>query len=222
MFKKFILSVAFVWSLSLSAQAVQFTKGAKLEFWAPSSGATDCHVPFKNLSGADANIVYQKVSVDWPIQWDVSFCDELNCFVNFVVADTFKKLSANYETELKIGVIPNGHADTGVVVYEMFAASNPSVRDTFSANIYVQWGASAPGTSKPRVSVFPNPATDNLTLVSEVSGTAELKDLNGNTVGRFEVGKGFNHFDMSKLSSGIYALTLSTSGGVSSQKIIKN
>jgi FtsP/CotA-like multicopper oxidase with cupredoxin domain len=56
------------------------------------------------------------------------------------------------------------------------------------------------------VHVFPNPATQFITVVSEKSQHGYLTDVSGNIIKRMSLVKGSNSFDISSLESGVYIM----------------
>jgi hypothetical protein len=78
-----------------------------------------------------------------------------------------------------------------------------------------------PETEKNALSVFPNPATDNILVRSLISGKLSLVDLSGKKV--YEtILSGEKEIDLSAFPSGIYMLELNAENRRSVKRIIKN
>lgn len=221
MFKKLLPALAMLVVSPIFAQGIEFEKGNKQSFWLSSADFTDCHIPFFNKTGSTASLVYNKVSVDWPSQWDVSFCDDLNCFTGFAQSDTFMPLANNGEAEFKITVTPNGHGDTGVIKYEIYSAANPNVRDTVEINIFVPWSASFPRFSTSGISVYPNPGAGVYAFQSVSAGIAYVVDLKGTTMYKSTAVAGENTMDLTSLPAGVYWFELRTSEGILREALVK-
>lgn len=72
-----------------------------------------------------------------------------------------------------------------------------------------------------RVSVFPNPATDRLTVSGvEGNGSITLVDIQGKVVLNRETAGGSTEIDVSRLARGTYFLRIQTSDGIATRRII--
>lgn len=73
--------------------------------------------------------------------------------------------------------------------------------------------------------VFPNPATDQITLVTDSKEALEIlvTDISGKLVHTEKIEAGFSQkqISISQLTAGVYNLTVKTAQGISSQKFIK-
>ena len=76
---------------------------------------------------------------------------------------------------------------------------------------------------KATINLYPNPATDHLTLSLNTpqSGTAVITNLLGETLNGFRVSPGNNTIRLAELPPGVYFLTVKTAAGVETRKIIK-
>lgn len=209
-----VLAMLFAGMSVAKAQGFELENGkAEHTYYPDATQPVDCAIHFKNLKKTAIVFSYEKVSVDYPTAWDVSFCDNRNCYATFLNNDTMAKVAPNAEASLKITVFPNGKADTAVVKYAIWDFDNPSDRDTIIWNIYVRWGANTQSWIVDLATVYPNPVKDVLTVMGVVSSKGQLVDAKGSFVKSVNLEQG--RLDVSDLSAGIYSLMLETPQGVS-------
>lgn len=196
------------------AQGFEIENGkAEHTFYPDATAPVDCAIHFKNLKKTSIVFAYEKVSVDYPSAWDVSFCDNRNCYATFLNNDTMAKVAPNAEASLKITVFPNGKADTAVVKYALWDYDNPSDRDTIVWNIYIRWGASTNQWILEMAAAYPNPVKDVLTLVGVSTQKGQLVDAKGSFVKAVEIQEG--RLDVSDLRPGVYTLIVASANGTS-------
>lgn len=196
------------------AQGFEIENGkAEHTFYPDATAPVDCAIHFKNLKKTSIVFAYEKVSVDYPSAWDVSFCDNRNCYATFLNNDTMAKVAPNAEASLKITVFPNGKADTAVVKYALWDYDNPSDRDTIIWNIYIRWGASTNQWILEMAAAYPNPVKDVLTLVGVSTQKGQLVDAKGSFVKAVEIQEG--RLDVSDLRPGVYTLIVASANGTS-------
>lgn len=208
-----VLAMLFAGMGVAKAQGFELENGkAEHTYYPDATQPVDCAIHFKNLKKTAIVFAYEKVSVDYPTAWDVSFCDNRNCYATFLNNDTMAKVAPNAEASLKITVFPNGKADTAVVKYAIWDFDNPSDRDTIIWNIYIRWGANTQSWIVDMATVYPNPVKDVLTVMGVVSNKGQLVDAKGSFVKSVILDQG--RLDVSVLPAGIYSLLLETPQGV--------
>ncbi|MEK0439739.1 MAG: hypothetical protein RLZZ504_655 [Bacteroidota bacterium] len=209
-----VLAMVFAGMGVAKAQGFELENGkAEHTFYPDATQPVDCAVHFKNLKKSAIVFAYEKVSIDYPTAWDVSFCDNRNCYATFLNNDTMAKVAPNAEASLKITVFPNGKADTAIVKYAIWDYDNPTDRDTITWNIFIRWGANTQSWLVDRATAYPNPVKDMLHVVGVVASQGQLVDAKGAFVKAVILNEG--RVDVSDLSSGIYSLILETPQGVS-------
>ena len=208
-----LLGIVFCGVGSVLAQGFELENGkAEHTFYPNADMPVDCTIHFKNLKKSPIVFAYEKVSIDYPAVWDVSFCDNRNCYATFLDKDTMAKVAPNGEASLKLTVFPNGKADTALVKYALWDYDNPTDRDTLTWNIYIRWGADTKSWMVDMLLAYPNPVADVLHVVGVDACKGQLIDAKGSVVKDvvLEAGK----LDVSALSSGVYTLMLQTPTGV--------
>ncbi|MFM1898564.1 MAG: hypothetical protein RL577_804 [Bacteroidota bacterium] len=179
---------AFVATLAFStvsfAQDFELEGGANShDFYPESSGYMDCAIHVTNKLSSDLILEYKKVSVDFPSAWDVSFCDNRNCYGVFIDQDTMFPISSQQDAYLKITVFPNGVADTAVVKYAIWNRYNESSMDTLTYNIFVRWSAGRVSLMSGEVArVYPVPVSEVLNVDLRGVQNASIFDAMGRKV----------------------------------------
>lgn len=218
MLRKILLcSVLLAGVASVKAQSnLEFADGKKVqEYWLDAANSsTDCHFTFKNVSGSATRVYYKKVEVDFPAspRWDVSFCDNRNCFFSFVESDTFNTIQNNEEAELKLTVFPNGNADTGIATYVLWTLDEPNEKDTITFKVYVPWGASARNIETAGLSVYPNPVSDVLNIQSAAAGQVSVVSVTGQVFITKAIAAGSESVLVSSLTPGVYTVLVESAG----------
>jgi hypothetical protein len=208
-----VLALMFAGMGAVKAQGFELENGkAEHTFYPDATAPVDCTIHFKNLKKSAIVFAYEKLSVDYPSVWDVSFCDNRNCFATFVNNDTMAKVAPNAEASLKITVFPNGKADTALVKYALWDYDNPTDRDTLTWNIYIRWGADTKSWMVDMLLAYPNPVADVLHVMGVDACKGQLIDAKGSVVRDVVLEDG--KLDVSELHSGVYALMLQTPTGI--------
>jgi len=208
-----LLGIVFCGVGSVLAQGFELENGkAEHTFYPNADMPVDCTIHFKNLKKSPIVFAYEKVSIDYPAVWDVSFCDNRNCYATFLDKDTMAKGAGNGEASLKLTVFPNGKADTALVKYALWDYDNPTDRDTLTWNIYIRWGADTKSWMVDMLLAYPNPVADVLHVVGVDACKGQLIDAKGSVVRDVVLEDG--KLDVSELPSGVYALMLQTPTGI--------
>lgn len=114
----------------------------------------------------------------------------------------------------------------GTAYYYRVKAAGPGVFSDYSNEVWVLTGPTA--TQSPdaenAVALFPNPASNRLTVQLTTTGFAEgniqLFDLNGKKLLEQPISGGLLHLDLSPLPPGLYLLKVSTPAGAMFRKVM--
>ena len=185
-----IRKIAFALVANLALSTAAFAQDFELEgganthdFFPESSGYMDCAIHITNTLSSDLILEYKKVSVDFPSAWDVSFCDNRNCYGMFIEQDTMFPIASQQDAYLKITVFPNGVADTAIVKYAVWNRYNESAIDTLTYNIYVRWSAGRVSLMSGDVArVYPVPVSEVLNVDLRGIRNASIYDAMGRKV----------------------------------------
>jgi hypothetical protein len=199
----FMLAIVFGSMNFASAQGFEIQDKQKIhDFYPNSSDPMDCYIHFKNLKKTDIVFGYKSLLVDYPMFWDVSFCDNKNCYATFKTQDTMAAVAPNMEASIKITVFPNGKAGVAKVRYIIFDYNNTTDMDTVTWNINVRWGAETKSWIAEAVQVYPNPVIDVLNVSNLGDAVLEVVDSRGAVVKNTKSVEG--RLDVSELASGLY------------------
>jgi hypothetical protein len=202
-----------LFSIGTNAQSFQAVEGTDVQYYPSANGFMDCAIHLKNLTQAPVVLQYKKVSVDFPSTWDISFCDNRNCFGGFVDEDTMSAIAPDDEkNSLKLTVYPNGKSDTAVVVYEVWNKYSPTDKITLTFTIMVRWGASTE-SYEVVTGVSPNPAND---FVQLPVADAQLLDVQGRIVSNTTTGS----LNLLEVPNGIYFVRFLQNNAWVNQKLV--
>lgn len=202
-----------LFSIGTNAQSFQAVEGTDVQYYPSANGFMDCAIHLKNLTQSPVILQYKKVSVDFPSTWDISFCDNRNCFGGFVDEDTMSAIAPDDEkNSLKLSVFPNGKSDTAVVVYEVWNKYTPADKITLTYTIMVRWGASTESYEVVTM-VSPNPANDYVQLPV---AAAQLLDVQGRIVSNTTTGS----LNLLEVPNGIYFVRFLQNNAWVNQKLV--
>lgn len=167
---------------------------------------------------ADSIFSWRLIQNEKPDQWDVTVCSGLLCIPNPVGSYEFFLTTGNKEV-FKLGFSFFNTYGDGLASIEVRSKLNPSIRDTLSLKVHART-ASIEKTNKQDFTVYPNPATDFVTikLNSPEAQTVHVFDILGNEKLAQTVRSG-DQVDVRDLAKGIYVLRLD--GDTSFSKVIQ-
>lgn len=204
---------------ALSAQDLTFSKGKTHEFTITPSGPDDCPIYITNNTGKPMVIAYEKISADYNPGWIISFCDNVNCYSDFVTSDTFTTITANETVNIKVSVMSMGKADTAVVKYAVWNKyGNNIVKDTLSWTIFMPESATVNSTSMVMNAVYPNPTGDYVMLPA-LAKNVEVFDAKGRKINRIEFANG--KLNLLSEAVGVYTVRFEVGGLITSQTVIR-
>jgi hypothetical protein len=224
--KKAFKLLAFIAILAPAAAIAQpkltIQDGKIHNYYPEATVDTDCNIYFKNTGDSGLRIAYKKISVDYPSGWDVSLCDNRNCFFDFRDRDTFSALKAGEKTSIKITVFPKGSSDTAHIKYAVWDIANPGKIDTVEWNIYIRWAASVDQIEGFGWNISPNPAQNMVKVASAGLQTIHVINLQGQTVLTAKTNAASTDIDLSSLPAGQYFLRGIGAEVIRTGRIIKN
>lgn len=217
-----ILFLAILAPMAAIAQPkLEVVGGNVHDFYPEATVDTDCNIYLKNTGDSGLRIAYKKISVDYPAGWDVSLCDNRNCFFDFRDRDTFSALKAGEKTSMKITVFPKGVNDTARIKYAVWDIAKPNEIDTIEYNIFIRWGASTQNTSSEFWTMSPNPANDFLQLNTTGLNQISILNLNGQEIRSFKVSGTSAVLSLNGIQPGQYIVRGNGTGISRTQRLIK-
>jgi hypothetical protein len=82
-------------------------------------------------------------------------------------------------------------------------------------------GINEPATQQQGITVYPNPAGDNITVTTQQHATMEILNLQGQTMMQQPIQQGKTNLDISNLAKGIYMLRLINNDKTEVTRIVK-
>ena len=218
---KIVSLLALMMIVSLGyGQSVEYTDGKVLSWYAPNTGSYDCKIKIKNIKGQEVILKYAKVSSDFPSGWDVTLCDNFNCFTQLVDTGSFYPMKDMEYGEMKVTIDAKGVADTAYIKYAIWDKENPSLIDTIDYTIYVNFGANANTLANSDIAIYPNPAKDVVNISASEGSIASLYSSNGQLLISETLANKVEQLDVSGMKAGLYVLTLLDSKGIRSSQLI--
>jgi len=203
---KFFFTILILFlSLSTTYSQLDFELTPILAYGQGSADDDDftAHSMIKNLSDQTIVIAWQRITNDIPQDWQSYVCSNVTCAPPDISMGTFS-LIANDSTNLDCHFVPNEIAGTGTVEIRFFL-----IPDTSQVIVATYHGSAEPVSTaqvlRDKVKVFPNPATDYLSVEGEAFHHLELYSNNGRLIQTF---KSNSRIDISTLTNGMYFLKL--------------
>jgi hypothetical protein len=180
------------------------TTGADITQFQPSVN-TSWNVESSITTGANVNLL-----MGWNTAMQVNGFDNTQAYVSHYTAGAWNTSTVTSATSVGGGQYTL--ALTGVTSFSPFAV--------FGKNIAL--GIVAVNTTD-AMHVYPNPSSDKLTIQVGSSEATDvvITDLNGQTVGKYELTGGNNTIGISNLSAGTYFIKTTNNGINSVQKFVK-
>ncbi len=165
-------------------------------------------------------IVWERLINNLPsANWTSAVCDINLCHGTSISTSEFI-LDTNSRRELSFHFYPTMDKGLGKMVVRFSYKSNPSSYIDVVINCQ-GYALNINTLKKANFTLYPNPANDQISITSKVANNGDYKIVNliGETVlsGDFENGQ---PIDISKLSKGIYCITVSNGSSVSSSKLV--
>jgi hypothetical protein len=184
------------------------------------------------VTPTDENITFkwELVSNSFDPAWTTAVCDYTNCYVGFpsnatMNAITVAEMAAGTNGFIKVNITCGFNYGDGTVEIYVYDQNDYTRGDTVSFTIH--WPAPATAVEENVLSIktFPNPVSDQLTVVNQspLQGQINVSDILGKTVftNRIIAGE-TKKIDFSSFNNGIYLVKLtSDDGSTTTKKIVK-
>jgi hypothetical protein len=215
----FVLFFLFA-ALPLKAQSFSVSPNPNLEGVAGLEDLNVFDLYILNETNADIQLTWRLVGNTFPEEWEVSLCDNVACYGVLPTTNDFNPILVGDSSIFKIDVFPDGHVGAGLLTFWIYPIGEPTNYEVVTFSIVA-------GTSSTRdflaasLSVFPNPATDNLFLRWEAEGTPfQIIDSQGRLVRVGETTPTLTTIPIQELPSGRYFLQLMHQEGIITQQVI--
>lgn len=218
----FILSVIFIFSIH--AQHFIFTPTDDYVGYQNLEEYKNHTVYQQNLTGSELILSWENLGFDFPWDWTVLTCDFGGCYSGIPAGSTMLPISDTIKGFLKLTVNANGVPGTGTVTFKVWDFKYPNQCDTVSFAVHAGvFTGIENDLQENRMQVYPNPATDRLTI-ENVNEQSFIKLVNhmGQVVFERKIHlSGHLTIDVSEYSPGIYFLiSEDISGNKQKKKLI--
>jgi hypothetical protein len=107
-------------------------------------------------------------------------------------------------------------------LYKVVGKDDNNCTNADSINIVVNKLTAIESSNSTNFSIYPNPATDNvtITLTESVSGTISIVDLKGNVVATKSISGNTSNISTADLASGVYVVKISSDKGVAVKQLV--
>jgi len=184
------------------------------------------------VTPTDENITFkwEIVSNTFDPLWSCSVCDYSGCYVGFpptatMTAITASEMAGGTNGFIKCNITCGLNYGDGTVQIYVYDQNDYSRGDTVSFTIHWPPPATAVEENVLSITTFPNPVSDQLTVVNQspLKGQVNVTDILGKTVftNRITAGE-TKKIDFSTFKNGIYLVKLtSDDGSTTTKKIVK-
>lgn len=236
---KFLVKSFLVLIVVLSAVRV-FAQGEQRTYTLEPSGTivtttdiledvTKYYIHQKNTTGKEIQISWKRLSIDIPPEWDFSLCDLGTCYAGIPEGEyTMFPVEKDSSGFLAPNIYPLGVSGTAKIVMMVWDKDNPSVRDTLTWIITAKPQADVQKdvTPLPSLRLFPNPATDmvSIDLGKTSNGMISVRSIVGVSMLQFPVTDQTKvNADLSALAGGEYVIVfVGRDGSARHSKLVKN
>lgn len=213
--RKFYLFLSFVFSIGTFAQSQHFVFDPTDSYENTVSNIfwTDHGVFMENLTGGELILGWERLDYDFPDEWEADLCDYVSCYVGIPESGTMLPVSDTTRGFLKITLNPNGFVGTGTVSFRVYDDKHPDIADTLQFTIHTTvMSEISDAQNAIDFEIFPNPASDFLTIKSAKTSPASFKLLNtsGQIVRTKQVSPVTSvRLDLQELPKGVYIAVFS-------------
>ncbi len=224
---KIFLSISLA-ALSLGGSAQSYTLSQKTTTLSGFSNEQyfEAQIKLTNNAAADSDFSWVKIEESYASAWLYSFCDPANCYDNSTGIPVTKDFVVRPGKHgiLKFDIYPTNVAGSGKLKVGVFRKSAPTLVDTITYTISVWNPLSIKAAQQPELTLYPNPANNELRLNYDSKSVynVELMNLIGNKVKTYSRLQGDERLDIGDLPSGVYILRLYDNGKVVSRRFTKN
>lgn len=137
-----------------------------------------------NVSQDTIQFKWQKVSAFVPANWEAAVCDNSICYTSLVNNGSMIPVAPTDFGFILLHVTPHVNLGTAIIRYAVWDEANPALKDTLTFILTVDGTSSVQEeTTNPQINIFPNPASDNITIANMVLGSQyTIYDSNGKSV----------------------------------------
>jgi hypothetical protein len=185
----------------------------------------------ENTSMSDIHLKWSLLANTLPdLKWDFSLCDNGTCYSGIPDSATFPVTKPGEKASLKLTIIfteGTSKAGKGTTQFLVYNINDESDADTITFEADVVTGIFEIVPTDKKISIYPNPATDVINIVSTdlniTKGNMSIYNALGAKVNDIILTpSGFNTVSVSNLPAGVYYVRFQgTTGEVSTRTFLK-
>jgi hypothetical protein len=211
-------------SFLIKAQTYSISPAKTVTFSAAMGDITAKDIYQVNTGSTSITLLWEGVSVNLPALWEYSICDFGACYPGVPAGpNAMNTVAVGGQGFLGLNINPGVTPGTGNVKVFVYQSGYKANGDTLTWYVNANWVGIAEESKNSGLSVFPNPATDQLHINSanfELT-TATISDALGRNVLNVSLFSNTNTVDISGLQKGYYTLCIATKNEQLYRRIIK-
>ncbi len=184
---------------------------------------TNHQVNIVNQTGAEIILGWETVYNDMPERWEITLCDYGGCNIGIPDSGLMYPISDTISAYLRLTINPYDLIATGAVTFKVFDTKHP---EQFQMVMFTIHSGNVTGilpvASASSFSVFPNPASEEITITNFdiTAGTISLVNLHGQVVRQSIISNNQESYNINELQKGLYVIMISDKSGILEQKKI--
>ncbi|MCB0806953.1 MAG: T9SS type A sorting domain-containing protein [Bacteroidales bacterium] len=216
----FVLSVLISWSVK--SQHFIFEPTDNYEDEINLNSYTEHRVYMKNLTGGILTLSWERIYLDFPIEWNVTTCDNGGCYTAIPESGTMQPIQDTTRAFLELTINAADRTGTGIVKFNVYDYKHPDQADTLTFTIHAGTTTGIEIEQQQNtLSVYPNPADDFINIhtgiykdvqvtISNIQGQVVLTDeMSGNKITTYSI---------SEFEQGLYFVTIKDKSGILDRK----
>ncbi|UPT68041.1 MAG: T9SS type A sorting domain-containing protein [Sphingobacteriales bacterium JAD_PAG50586_3] len=221
--KQIVLSVAaFIVATDIAfAQTYALTPNDTVEINGVMEDLQTLSIQQVNNSSDNIILKWQKVSESVPQNWEAAVCDNAICYTSLIAGGTMNPVLPTEYGFVLLHITPHVNYGTAIVRYSVWDEANPAIKDTLTFILTVDGTSSVQEDNKPQIKLFPNPASDIITITNLALGSHYMVyDGNGKTVLSGNNSTGILSFPCKGFANGTYTISITHKGTATTKKFI--
>ncbi|MBI3232702.1 MAG: hypothetical protein HYZ42_01435, partial [Bacteroidetes bacterium] len=176
--KIFLLIFTVATFFSSYSQSFTLSNRNPMAAGSPTADNLESTVIITNTTASPITFTWVKIGQQLQSGWSYSFCDAMNCFDPVPDSNNFT-LKAGKSASFQFKVNPNGKSGLGKFTIGVSTSGNNGPFDTVNFNVNA-WstGVSSNLSKLPELSIYPNPAQNELNINYDSKYTYQVEILN--------------------------------------------
>jgi hypothetical protein len=220
--KQIVISVAaFIAATGISfAQTYTLTPNDTIQMNGVMEDLQTLSIEQTNTTTDTIIVKWQKISENVPLNWEAAVCDNAICYTTLVSGGTMNPVLPTEYGFVLLHITPHVNYGTAIVRYSVWDEANPTLKDTLTFILTVDGTSSVQeGNNKSEIKLFPNPASDNITITNLALGSHyTVYDGNGKSIISGNNTTDILSISCKGLAKGTYTISITNKGGITTTK----